>query len=115
MRTYPTFAAILCAFAMLTSEAGAAGGPRTVTVNAGHVVGRIRSLQGGHWDPGPAGQALSNHYVDLGIDMIRTHDAGGVDGSGVGDIDGVGAARIFPSWNADPANPASYNFGPTDA
>ncbi|HWO14681.1 MAG TPA: hypothetical protein VNN80_34500 [Polyangiaceae bacterium] len=100
---------------MFTSEADAAGGPRTVTVNAAEAVGRIRSLQGGHWDPGPAGEALSNHYLDLGIDMIRTHDASGIDGSGAGDIDGVGVDRIFPDWAADPANPASYNFGPTDA
>jgi len=46
--------------------------------------------------------------------MVRTHDAGGINGSGAGDIDGPGRSRIFPNWNADPADPASYNFGPTD-
>jgi hypothetical protein len=50
----------------------------------------------------------------MGVDMIRTHDAGGINGSGSGDIDGPGRSRMFPNLNADPANAASYNFGPTD-
>jgi hypothetical protein len=90
------------------------GPTRTVSVDAAAVVGRIRSLQGAHWDPGSASGALSKNYVSMGVDMIRTHDAGGINGSGAGDIDGPGRSRIFPSWNADPEDPASYNFGPTD-
>ena len=106
-------------FVALVGTAFAEGGPRYVTVDASKAVGHIRSLQGGHWDPGPVGEPLSNNYVALGIDMIRTHDAGGFDGNaptgGEGDIDGVGVARIFPDLNADPDDPASYNFAPTDA
>ena len=106
-------------FTALIGTAFAAGGPRAVTVDAGKVVGHIRSLQGAHWDPGPDGQTLSNNYVEMGVDMIRTHDAGGISTpytaiAGEGDIDGLGAAVIFPDLNADPNNPASYNFGPTD-
>ncbi len=105
----------LFGLALLTTDAMAAGGPRQITVNAQQIVGAIRPLQGAHWDPGPAASELNNHYIEMGIDIIRTHDAGGVNGSGVGDIDGVGAARLFPNWDADPNDPASYNFAPTDA
>jgi xylan 1,4-beta-xylosidase len=91
------------------------GPARVVIVDAEQVVGTIRSLQGAHWDPGPAKQALSLNYVAMGVDMIRTHDAGGINGSGTGDIDGSGSSRMFPDLNADPANAASYNFGPSDA
>lgn len=91
------------------------GPARVVLVDAQRVVGTVRSLQGAHWDPGPAKQALSAHYVDMGVDMIRTHDAGGINGTGAGDVDGPGQSRMFRSWSADPASQASYNFGPTDA
>jgi xylan 1,4-beta-xylosidase len=91
------------------------GPARAVTVDAQQVVGTIRSLQGGHWDPGPTKQALSLNYVAMGVDMIRTHDAGGINGSGAGDIDGVGRSRIFPDLNADPTLAGSYSFGPSDA
>ena len=105
-------------FVALVGTALAAGGPRAVTVDASKTIGHIRSLQGGHWDPGPVGQTLSNNYVAIGIDAIRTHDAGGFSATaptgGEGDIDGVGTAVIFPDFNADPNDPASYNFGPTD-
>jgi xylan 1,4-beta-xylosidase len=90
------------------------GAARTVTVDAQQVVGTIRSLQGTHWDPGPTKQALSLNYVAMGVDMIRTHDAGGINGSGVGDVDGPGRSRMFPNLNADASVESSYNFGPTD-
>jgi len=91
------------------------GPARAVTVDAQQVMGTIRSLQGAHWDPGPGGQALSLNYVAMGVDLIRTHDAGGIGGSGEGDLDGPGSARMFPDLNADASSEASYNFGPSDA
>jgi len=98
------------------TPAGMDSGPaRAVTVDAEAVIGKIRSLQGAHWDPGPASGAISRNYVAMGVDQIRTHDAGGINGTGAGDIDGPGRSRLFPSWSADPTDPASYNFGPTDA
>ena len=78
------------------------------------MIGSIRSLQGAHWDPGAANQTLSKNYVEMGIDMLRTHDACGVNGSGCGDIDGVGKSALFLDPNADSTSEASYNFGPTD-
>lgn len=104
-----------CLVLILAGTAVAAGGPRAVTVDAGKMIGQIRSLQGCHWDPGPAGGPLSELYLTLGIDAIRTHDAGGIGSDGVGDIDGYDAVdSIFPDFTKDPADPASYNFGPTD-
>jgi hypothetical protein len=98
------------------APAGFADGPaRAVIVDAQHVMGTIRSLQGAHWDPGPAKQALSLNCVAMGVDMIRTHDAGGINGSGTGDIDSTGSGNMFPNLNADPASEASYTFGPSDA
>jgi xylan 1,4-beta-xylosidase len=91
------------------------GTARTVTVDAQKVIGDIRSLQGAHWDPGAASGALSKHYVAMGVDMIRTHDAGGINGSGAGDVDGPGRSSMFPNLSADPSSEASYKFGPTDA
>jgi xylan 1,4-beta-xylosidase len=91
------------------------GTARAVTVDAAQIIGTIRSLQGAHWNPGPANQALSQNYVAMGVDMIRTHDGGGVQGTGAGDVDGPGASRMVPSLTADPTLAASYNFGPTDS
>jgi hypothetical protein len=70
------FACSLVVSVALVATAFAAGGPRYVTVDASKQLADIRSLQGGHFDLGPVGQPLSNTYVALGIDMIRTHDAG---------------------------------------
>jgi hypothetical protein len=44
------------------------GPARAVTVDAQAVIGKLRSLQGAHWDPGPASGALSRNYVEMGVD-----------------------------------------------
>jgi hypothetical protein len=92
-----------------------AGTARAVVVDAAQVSGMIHSLQGAHWDPGPASGALSKTYKDIGVDMIRTHDAGGIQGSGAGDVDGPGRGKMVPNLNADPASESSYSFATTDA
>ncbi len=96
------------------SPAAAAGGLRHITVDAAKPVGIVRSLQGVSGTPLPADAShpdLTAQFQQLGIDIVRTHD---VDCQGTSDIDGAGPNRIFPNWNADPNNPSSYNFGPTD-
>ena len=108
----------LCILLILAGTALAAGGPRAVTVDAAKTIGQIRSLQGAHWDPGPAGSVLSDIFKSIGVDAIRTHDAGGIGSDGVGDIDGWEAIdSIFPDLDdpdSDPNDPDAYNFGPTD-
>jgi xylan 1,4-beta-xylosidase len=105
-----------CALVLLwaASPAGAAGGLRQVTVDASRPVGIIRSLQGVSGSPLPGDDShpdLTAQHRALGVDLVRTHD---LDCKGTGDIDGAGPNRIFPDWSADPNNPSSYNFGPTD-
>jgi xylan 1,4-beta-xylosidase len=108
--------ALLCAIACLVTatSASAAGGLRQVTVDASQRTGTIRSLQGVSGTPRPGNDDHGDYtaqFHQLGVDFVRTHD---IDCSGTGDIDGIGPNRIFPDWNADPDDPASYNFGPTD-
>jgi xylan 1,4-beta-xylosidase len=114
---------------------------RKITVDAAATVGSLRSLQGVDGAPGPGGHKPENFtfggwnmkddvdasagYRRARIDLVRTHD-----GYGPGDIDArfesaaapggglISAKRdvftIFPDPGADPDNPASYRFGPTD-
>jgi xylan 1,4-beta-xylosidase len=114
---------------------------RKITVNATSVSGTLRSLQGVNGAPGPGGHKpeyfkfggwnmaddvdASTGYRMARIDLVRTHD-----GYGPGDIDAkfataaapkgalIAAERdvftIFPNLDADPEDPASYRFGPTD-
>jgi xylan 1,4-beta-xylosidase len=108
----------------LAATAGAQ--TRTVQVDAGHVIGTIRSFQGVNAGPAPLLPPLadvSRQYKDLRIDLVRTHDL-----FGPTDIDARwpdpdpiaravkanGANSVFPDWNRDPEKEASYNFGPSD-
>jgi xylan 1,4-beta-xylosidase len=116
-------------------------GLRKVTVDASAVVGTLRSLQGVNGAPAPGGHKPENFtfggwnmrdevdasvgYRLARIDLVRTHD-----GYGPGDIDAhfesaeapggalISATRdaftIYPDLRADPNDPASYRFGPTD-
>ena len=106
--------ALLATAILGVSPAAAAGGLRQITVDASKPVGLIRSLQGvsGTPLPGDVSHAdLTAQFRQLGVNIVRTHD---VDCNGTSDIDGLGPNRIFPSWNANPNDPSSYNFGPTD-
>jgi hypothetical protein len=116
-------------------------GLRRITVDATSAVGTLRSLQGVNGAPGPG--AHKPEYFTFGgwnmrasvdasvgyrlarIDLVRTHD-----GYGPGDIDArfesaaapggalIRAERdaytIFPDLRANPNDPGSYRFGPTD-
>ena len=114
-------AMLLCGLA-----AEANGQFRAVEVDAGKVVGEIRSLQGVNGGPVPLVPRLAHvgpQYRDLRIDLVRTHDF-----FGPTDIDAAwpdpdkiarsvradGSKSIFPNWEADPEKESSYNWGPTD-
>jgi xylan 1,4-beta-xylosidase len=104
---------------LLTSLAAApaalaAGGLREVTVDASHPTGVIHSLQGVSGSPLPGDEShpdFTAQQRQMGVDYVRTHD---IDCKGTGDVDGIGENRIFRDWSADPDDPASYNFAPTD-
>ncbi len=96
------------------STAAAAGGLRQITVDASKPTGFLRSLQGVSGTPLPGDSShadLTPQFRQLGVNIVRTHD---VDCNGTSDIDGLGPNRIFPSWSANPNDPSSYNFDPTD-
>ncbi len=120
------------------SEAGQSNaGLREIRIDAGKVVGTIRSFQGVNGVPTPIMAGLPNleqQYRELHVDVIRTHDTMGptdIDarysvenpllawlvpdtGQRAKLVDAANAAAIFPDWNADPDEQKSYNFGPTD-
>lgn len=121
------------AFAQDTLNAGF----RSLQVDAGKVIGRIRSFQGVNGPPSPlmAGlPGLVQQYKDLRVSLVRTHDFMGPteidskfeqanpfltwlipDSSQRAGVVQVGnAGVIFPDGNADPEKPGSYNFAPTD-
>lgn len=94
--------------------ATAATGLRAITVDASKPIGFIRSLQGVSGTPLPGDSShpdFTSQFKQLGVNIVRTHD---VDCNGTSDIDGLGPNRIFPNWSANPNDPSSYNFAPTD-
>lgn len=98
---------------------------RTIVVDASGVTGVIRSLQG--VNVGPLGyynqhvsantSDLIQHYRDLGIDMVRTHDSGADVNPWLPTVagpEGASMQSIFPKWEADPFVPESYDFRRSD-
>ncbi|MBV9362723.1 MAG: hypothetical protein JOY89_00665 [Solirubrobacterales bacterium] len=106
--------ACLVVGALGASSAAAEGGLRQITVDASRPTAIIRSLQGLSGTPLPGDAShpdFTSQFQQLGVNIVRTHD---VDCTGTSDIDGAGVNRIFPDPSADPNDPRSYNFGPTD-
>lgn len=119
------------------AQATAPAGYRAVHVDAGKVIGQIHDFQGLNGQPTPVLQGLPNlvrQYKELRTSLVRTHDMmGPTDIDAVfkfdniwqewlipdpavrrGAVDHGNKSILFPDPNADPENPASYNFGPTD-
>jgi len=132
--TFLLCTALFCAAAFTQSTNS---GFRSLQVDAGKVSGEIRSFQGLNGPPIPlmAGlPSLIQQYRDLRIRQVRTHDLMGPseidsrfeqsngelawlipDSAQRAGVVKVGnASIIFPDQGADPENPASYNFAPTD-
>jgi hypothetical protein len=105
-------------------------GYRTLHVDAGKIIGEIRSFQGLNGPPSPvmAGlPTLVQQYKDLRIDQVRTHDSMGPtdvdaqftigngelawlipdDAQRAGVVKTGNASIIFPNWAADPEKPDS--------
>jgi xylan 1,4-beta-xylosidase len=124
---------VVTGFAQDTTHAGF----RSLSVDAGKVIGEIRSFQGLNGLPSPVMWGLPSlvqQYKDLRVDQVRTHDAMGpteidsqfVLGNGelawlipdnaqrAGVVKAGNASIIFPDRGADPEKPESYNFAPTD-
>ena len=108
---------------------------RAITVDASAAHGSLRSFQavdGGPIPTLPDRPDLSSRYKEMHIDLVRTHDLYGpteIDShfsssvllpllpdetSRAAFLKAANSAIIFADRNADPENPRSYNFGPTD-
>lgn len=83
----------------------------SVKVDLGATMGRIKPLHG--LNNGPIGYGglvdVSHHHRELGAPFVRLHDTSWPHPREV-DI-----PQIFPSFDADPDDPASYDFSRTDA
>ena len=131
----PLLLALAPSFALAQNPATA--GYRSLQVDAGQVVGQIRSFQGLNGQPNPAMAGLPDlvqQYKALHVNMVRTHDMMGpadVDAhfefKGIdltwlipdsaqraGVVEAGNKNIVFPNPNAAPEKPESYNFGPTD-
>ncbi|MGA8236752.1 MAG: hypothetical protein WB918_09550, partial [Candidatus Sulfotelmatobacter sp.] len=129
-RTFTYHGVLLLLLCMPSVAQGAPNsGFRSLKIDAGKVIGQIRSFQGLNGPPSPvmAGlPTLVQQYKDLRVDQIRTHDAMGpseidskfVLGNGelawlipdraqrAGVVKAGNAAIIFPDGSADPEKPA---------
>ncbi|HEY4215219.1 MAG TPA: hypothetical protein VGM84_27360 [Steroidobacteraceae bacterium] len=131
----------LCAAQVPSAPQSPGASLRHVTVDVSKPIGTLRSLSGVNGAPAPGMHKPENFtfggwnmpekvdassgYRRARIDLVRTHD-----GYGPGDIDArfetdkapggalISAKRdvfaIFQHPDADPNDPASYNFAPTD-
>jgi hypothetical protein len=120
-----------------SAQSPTSNGFRSLHVDAGKVIGEIRSFQGLNGQPTPVMAGLPNlvrQYKELRVDQVRTHDFMGpteIDSKfeytnkdladlipdsaeRAGVVKAGNASIIFPDANADPEKPESYNFGPTD-
>ncbi|HFD39453.1 MAG TPA: hypothetical protein ENJ31_06345 [Anaerolineae bacterium] len=80
-----------------------------LTVDAAPSGETIRPLLGVDGGPLPANwqsdnPALTEQYHEIGVTMVRTHDLGGP----------LDMAVMYPDQNADPQDPASYDFETSD-
>ena len=132
---YCLFYLLLCKFAFSQDTANA--GLRSLRIDAGRVIGEIKSFQGLNGPPSPVMAGLPNlvrQYKELRVNQVRTHDFMGpteIDSQftqsnalltwlipdstqRAGVVKAGNASIIFPDWKADAEKPESYNFAPTD-
>jgi xylan 1,4-beta-xylosidase len=128
----PTALLSACGDDTPTTAVGIPQGYRALTADVSLRATAIRSLQGVDGPPVPATVGASNlpagataaanienplgldrtaQFRQMGVDFVRTHD---LDAFGTGDLDGLGANRIFPDWSADATLASSYDFTALD-
>lgn len=96
----------IATFLLLLTTCSIARAQQVLTVDASKAMGPIALLHG--TNAGPMAMNIGADYTsmfkELGLRAIRTHDY-------YGPCDWT---TIFPDWNADPSNPASYRFLSSD-
>lgn len=93
----------LCSMGMAQDTAG-------IKVDLGNVLGDIKPLHGVNNSPVQYGDEITS-FKEAGIPFSRLHDTAGA----FGGTHFVDIPNVFPNFDADPAEPASYDFAFTDA
>ncbi len=86
---------------------------KTIKFSSENIIGKIKPMHA--VNNGPAtriGTNNSDDFVAAGIPFVRTHDASFY--AGYGGEHTIDIAAIFPNFDADVDNPASYDFPCTD-
>jgi len=81
-----------------------------IRIDFSHPVGPMKPLHGINNSPVTCGEALPE-LREAGIPYVRLHDTAGA----FGGTYFVDVPNLFPDFNADPDDPASYDFAYTDA
>ena len=81
-----------------------------LALDLNHYCGRIKPLHGVNNCPVRFGDEKIPEFEDAGIPFVRTHDSGGPYGRGIL----IDIPNIFRDFDADPDDPASYDFAFTD-
>ena len=83
----------------------------SVNVNFSEITGAIRPLHGvNNCTRKALWEDLTEDFKALKLPLVRLHDTGGP----YGGSHYVDVPNIFPDFNADPEDPASYDFTLTD-
>lgn len=84
----------------------------SINVHFDRIVGKIKPLHGVGQPPftGGTGYGMLHYLTEAGIPFSRLHDVGGVYGGGRF----VDIPNLFRNFDADPEDPASYDFTFTD-
>ena len=84
-----------------------------ITVNFNSITGKIKPMHAVNNGPyGSRGNSSGHIFEELGIPYARNHDA--AFSSAYGGEHGVDVVNIFPDFDADESDPASYDFVLTD-
>jgi len=84
--------------------------PVKVSVDFGREMGRVKPLHGVNNSPVQYGEPITS-FREAGIPFARLHDTAGA----FGGTHFVDIPNVFPDFDADPSDPASYDFAFTDA
>ncbi|NQT84332.1 hypothetical protein HQ563_15010 [bacterium] len=99
------FFSAACAAQPLPALTRLAPPPRVIEIDCSQHTGTFRHLLGVNNGPGGIrGRDFKEHYKQMGVDFIRTHDFYGP----------TDLHEIFPDWAADATDPKSYRFESSD-
>lgn len=110
MRQRILFAMMAAACAVVFCRVGMAEDAAGIKADLADAAGQIKPLHGVNNSPVQYGDPIKS-FQEAGIPFARLHDTAGA----FGGTHFVDIPNIFPNFDADPSDPASYDFAFTDA